>query len=219
MRSPRSGGVGRAGGITSTRRALGAAGDRELGDGLSDRGTRHRSAQCGDDILARVTIERCDECGFDGERWTDAQAISAVSELPTDWRQAIGGLDPVTISRRPIAQMWSIAEYTDHVRETVFGMRFILEIALADPGIDLGAPPEPVFEPEPREINIEASLTGFDHETLELCNALARLPAESWRLSVIVGGDQVDAHWMVRHALHDVTHHVGDIQHLRAALA
>jgi hypothetical protein len=172
-----------------------------------------------DDILPQVTIERCHACGFDGDHWTDAEAISAVSELPTDWRQAIRGLDPVTISRRPIAQMWSIAEYTDHVRETVFGMRFILDIALTDPGIDLGAPPEPVFEPEPREIDLEASLTGLDHEARQLCNDLARLPAESWRLSVIVGGDHVDAHWMVRHALHDVTHHLGDIQRLRAALA
>ena len=165
-----------------------------------------------------MTIERCDGCGFDGGGWTDAEAISAVGELPTQWRQAVRGLDLVTVCRRPTAQMWSIAEYTDHVRETVFGMRFLLDIALADPGLDLGEPPQPVFEPDAREIDVEASLAGFDHEVFELCSALAGLPAQSWRLSVVVGGDQVDAHWIVRHALHDVTHHLGDIQRIRVAL-
>jgi hypothetical protein len=125
----------------------------------------------------------------------------------------------VTVCRRPVAHRWSIAEYTDHVRKTVFGMRFILDIALADPGLDLGEPPEPAFEPEAREIDIEASLAGFDHEVFEFCNALAGLPAERWRLSVVVGGDEVDAHWMVRHALHDVTHHLGDIRRIHVALA
>ena len=94
----------------------------------------------------------------------------------------------MTVCRRPTAQMWSIAEYTDHVRETVFGMRFLLDIALADPGLDLGEPPQPVFEPDAREIDVEASLAGFDHEVFELCSALAGLPAQSWRLSVVVGG-------------------------------
>jgi len=166
-----------------------------------------------------VPIERCDECGFDGDRWSDAEAISAVAELPAEWRRVLRGLAPVTIGRRPNAQMWSIGEYTDHVRETVFGMRFILDIALADPGVDLGEPPESVFEAEAREVDLETALTGFDREVLELCNALTALPVESWRLSVIVGGDEVDAHWIVRHALHDVTHHIGDVQRIRAALA
>ena len=166
-----------------------------------------------------VAIERCDECGFDGDHWSDTEAIGAVAELPAEWRRALRGLDPVTIGRRPSAQMWSIGEYTDHVRETVFGMRFILDIALADPGVDLGAPPQPVFEAEGRDVDLETALTGFDREVLELCNTLTGLSAESWRLSVIVGGDEVDAHWIVRHALHDVTHHIGDVQRIRAALA
>jgi hypothetical protein len=47
--------------------------------------------------------------------------------------------------------MWSIAEYVDHVREVLFGMRFLLDTAVHDPGTDLAEPPEPSFEPEQRD--------------------------------------------------------------------
>jgi hypothetical protein len=70
--------------------------------------------------LRVVTIERCDECGFDGSAWTDTSAVLTVSGLPDQWRAAVAGLDTPQIELRSIDQMWSIGEYTDHVRETVF---------------------------------------------------------------------------------------------------
>ena len=165
-----------------------------------------------------MTIERCAECGFDSEEWTDKTAIAAVTDLPARWRRAIEGLDDDLMQRRPIARMWSIGEYTDHVRETTFGMRFILDIAVDDPGTDLGRPPEPRFDDEPRPIDVGAALTAFEHETVALAERLREIPVESWTSTVIIGNNHVDAHWIVRHALHDVTHHLGDIRRLRAAL-
>ena len=93
-----------------------------------------------------VPIERCAECGFDGGQWSDADALAAVAQLPARWRESVDALDAASAQRRPISSMWSIAEYTDHVREVIFGMRFVLDVALADPGADLGESPEARFE-------------------------------------------------------------------------
>jgi hypothetical protein len=162
--------------------------------------------------------ERCDECGFDGGQWSDADALAAVALLPARWRDNVDALDVASAQRRPIASMWSIAEYTDHIREVAFGMRFVLDVALADPGADLGASPAPRFDVEPRAIDVERSLMGFAREIGQLCDRLRQLSAEQWECHSIVNGDRADPHWIVRHALHDVTHHIGDIQRLRAAL-
>ena len=92
-----------------------------------------RAGGGGATMMSAVVVERCEECGFDGSRWTDAEAIAATAALPGRWRRAIAGLDGDDLARRPIAGMWSIAEYTDHVRETAFGMRFLLDVVRLRP--------------------------------------------------------------------------------------
>jgi hypothetical protein len=164
-----------------------------------------------------VTRERCHECGFDGAEWTDAAAVQAITELPAQLADAIGGLSPETLLQRPIPGMWSIAEYTDHVRETIFGMRFLLDTALGEPGAALGEPPEPRFDPEPRTIDVGRAVAGFGDEVRQLRERLGTTAPEMWGSWVTVDGDQVDVHWIARHAVHDVTHHLGDIRRLRAA--
>jgi hypothetical protein len=171
-----------------------------------------------DATLARVAIERCDECGFDGAFWSDTDAVRTITDLPARWAEAIGGLSTESLRLRPITGMWSIAEYTDHVRETIFGMRFLLDSALAEPGTSLGEPPEPRFDPEPRAIDVGKALAGFEDEVRQLCDRLKNIPADRWTSWVTVNGDRVDVHWIARHTIHDVTHHVGDVYRLRAAL-
>jgi hypothetical protein len=165
-----------------------------------------------------MPVERCSECGFDSSRWSDAEATRQVAGLPDLWAQAVSGVDPGDLYLRPIGGMWSIAEYTDHVRETTFGMRFVLDVALTDPGVDLGEPPQPRFDPEPRSLGAARALAAFRHEVKGLVAVLTALDDDRWAAAVVIGGDEVDVHWMVRHALHDITHHLGDVARLRDAL-
>ena len=108
-----------------------------------------------------VDLERCDECGFNGEEWSDAAALSAIAGLPTQFANAVTGLSSEDLLRRPVDGQWSIAEYTDHVREVLFGMRFLLDITLTQPGTDLGESPSSAFESEPRQIHIDTALVGI----------------------------------------------------------
>lgn len=97
-----------------------------------------------------MPIEVCGECGFDGGAYTDDEAIDAARTLPDSWSDAVKGLRPDDLHRRPIDGMWSIAEYSDHVRETASGMRFLLDIILTSPGTCLGDSPKPRFAPAVR---------------------------------------------------------------------
>jgi hypothetical protein len=163
-------------------------------------------------------VETCAECGFDGSAWTDAEAADAISGLPARWSDAISGVADADLQRRPIPTMWSIAEYVDHVREVLFGMRFLLDTAINDPRTDLGEPPDPAFEPEPRAIDVDVALAGLSREAEQLSDVLAVAPPSAWTATVIVSGDVLDLHWIARHAVHDPTHHLRDVTRLRGAL-
>jgi len=165
-----------------------------------------------------MPVERCAECGFDSAGWSDEAAVEAIGQLPAQWVDAVAGLGSDEVQRRVIPEMWSIAEYTDHVREVLFGMRFVLDSAVDQPGIDLGDAPEPEFAAEPRAIDIGAALSGIDREARALRDRLAELLESSWSSTAMVGGAEVDAHWLCRHAVHDATHHLGDVSRLRKAL-
>lgn len=165
-----------------------------------------------------VPIEVCPECGFDGGTWTDADAVAAISGLPLRWSDGVDGLSLADLQRRPRPTMWSIAEYVDHVRETLFGMRFLLDTALDSSGADLGDPPEPRFDPEPRTIDVQQALAGLASEAQRLHDQLQVTPPHAWTSTVIVGGEELDVHWIARHSVHDPTHHLQDIVSLRSLL-
>ena len=165
-----------------------------------------------------MIVERCEQCGFEGDRWTDIEAMTAIAVLPAQWRKVVSGLTSDQLHGRPVPEMWSIAEYVDHVREVLFGMRFLLDTAVTQPGTDLGEPPETRFDPEPRVVDIEVALSGIDREASALRDQLAKLPGSGWHSKVTAGGDEVDACWIARHAVHDATHHLLDVDRLRVAL-
>jgi hypothetical protein len=165
-----------------------------------------------------MVVERCRPCGFDGTDWSDVEAIALIAELPDRCTGAIDGLADRDLQRRPIPDSWSIAEYVDHVRETTFGMRFILAVALEGPGTDLGEPPASTFDPEPRVVDVPAALAGLRDQAEQLHDQLEQLAAPAWDVTVVIGGETVDVHWIARHAVHDSTHHLTDIARLRGLL-
>jgi hypothetical protein len=165
-----------------------------------------------------ATYETCDECGFNGEEWVDAEALSALLQLPDRFVGAIEGLTVEELLRRPVTSRWSIAEYVDHVREVLFGMRFLVDLVVTQPGIDLGEAPSSTFQAEPRRIDVVAALAGIKNEAVLLLESLAQLPVGAWRRTVTLDGTEIDPGWIARHALHDSTHHILDIEQLRLAL-
>src|ERR687897_1889259 len=120
----------------------------------------------------------------------------------TGGRRAWSAADPA---------MWSIAEYCDHVREVLFGMRFMLDVAVVDPGTDLGPAPKPRFDPVSRAVDVTEALAGISHGAGELVSRLTALDRPVWTSTVTDDGMASDLHWIARHPVHDATHHLGDI--------
>jgi hypothetical protein len=168
--------------------------------------------------MRNVSAERCGPCGFDSDEWSDASASAAIQRLPSQWTSAVAGLTARDQLRRPVHQMWSIAEYADHVREVLFGMRFLLDTAISQPGTDLGDSPPQQFASQARQIDVETALDGIDNEAHSLSQQLSGLSSDGWDLTVTFDGTSVDPHWISRHAVHDATHHLLDIARLRSAL-
>ena len=163
-------------------------------------------------------VERCDECGFDGSDWTDDAAVDAISTLGDRWFEAVAQLSDEDATKRPIENTWSIGEYVDHVREVLFAMRFVLGVAAENPGTDLGDPPASEFSPEAKQVDLEVALRLLRDEAEQLVLAFRGLPRESWSAVVRFEGEDHDAHWICRHAVHDATHHLGDVERLKAAM-
>src|SRR5918996_2691047 len=86
----------------------------------------------------------------------------------TGGRRAWSAADPA---------MWSIAESCDHVREVLFGMRFMLDVAVVDPGTDLGPAPKPRFDPVSRAVDVTEALAGISHGAGELVSPDGAGPA------------------------------------------
>ena len=129
----------------------------------------------------------------------------------------VGGLDDDVLQTRFELGQWSIAEYADHTRETLFAMRFLLGMALSTDEPDLGPAPTPRFTAEARSIDIAAAISGIDAESNELAAELAVLDMEQWSRGATIDGERVDVRWIARHAVHDATHHLHDIGRIRAA--
>lgn len=168
--------------------------------------------------MADVVPEACVECGFNAEEWSDAEALLAIEDLPARYVVAVAELTSDELLRRPVDNRWSIAEYADHVREVLFGMRLLLEMSITHAGTDLGESPSSPFQPEPRRIEIDSALAGIEREAASLLVSFSKLSPIEWDSTVTLDGTDVDPRWISRHAVHDATHHILDIERLRLAL-
>jgi hypothetical protein len=91
-------------------------------------------------------------------------------------------------------------------------------MAVREPGTDLGESPSSPFQLEPRQIDIDAALVGIEREVTSLLESFSELSPDEWHWIVTLDGTNVGPHWIVRHAVHDSTHHLLDIERLRLAL-
>jgi MOSC domain-containing protein YiiM len=166
-----------------------------------------------------VPVDRCDECHFDGGRWTDQDVLTTLGVLAELWDGHLDGAGERVLHVRPDAETWSIAEYTQHLPDTLWAMRFLAELAATAPGTDLGHVERPTFDAEPAMVDLEAARARLREESALLAGALAAVPPEEWPARTVgFSGDVVDLGWIGRHALHDATHHLHDVGRIRVAL-
>lgn len=168
--------------------------------------------------LVAQPLDQCEQCGFDGAEWNDQDTIKTIQHAPDllgHWSAALAaGLH----NTRPESTTWSVAEYADHIRETLFGMRFIIDLAIGETGVDLGPIPPPNEPGDPRLLDLAACVDAVATESQALQRTLNRLGPDDWKCAVVLDGKQHTVTWASRHAVHDLWHHLTDIARIGAAL-
>jgi len=158
--------------------------------------------------------ERCAECGFDPARVTLFEAIATFRSLGLRWGQLLEAAGD-RVRERPAPDVWSPLEYAAHTRDVLALHAWALE--------QVFTVERPVF-PEVGEAEMAASAAADadadPHDVAvhlgvhasHLADVAALAPPEAWQRPARIGERTVDGGYLVRHALHDATHHLLDVE-------
>lgn len=158
-----------------------------------------------------VANETCEACRFDGAQYDLSDTLATVRALAPMWEQTIEGVPLEVLTTRPAPPVWSAVEYLAHTADVVANMGRLLHATLTVD--DLALPPVP-DTPDPAPESLEDALARLKANATRLQDKAAGLdgPADPrWQRAVHAGDDTVDAAWIVRHAVHDATHHLSDV--------
>lgn len=159
-----------------------------------------------------VASETCETCAFDGGQYDLRDSLATLRALAPMWRQTIEGVDGGPLVARPSSAGWSVAEHTAHSADVMQAMGRLLHGLLTLDDLEVEAVPE---EHAP---DVSA---GFDAALDRLTANLDRLHGRAqraggarspeWRRTAVLGGQEVDGAWVLRHAVHDGTHHLAAV--------
>ena len=160
--------------------------------------------------------ERCAECGFDASHLTVPDAIAALRSLRRRWHEAFEDVPDEDLRTRPNIKVWSPLEYAAHTRDVlrmhVAGLAEILagkKPTYPSVPAEQDAPDHGHNELEPETVLDELG-DAADAEAAEA--EAARGPA--WERTVTLGGETLTADWMIKHSVHDATHHLFDVERI-----
>lgn len=158
-----------------------------------------------------VPVETCEACRFDGAQYDQRDALGTVRALAPMWEQTLEGQTDEVLGQRPAPGVWSATEYLSHSADIVEAMGRLLHATLTIEDLELPSlkiePPEPAAEPTDR------ALTRFTENAARLHAKASSVPARdrAWRRAVRAGDGEIDAAHVLRHAIHDATHHLSDV--------
>jgi hypothetical protein len=162
-------------------------------------------------------MDRCDGCGFVYD--LDLAGVAADEIVANADRMAsiLVGRELADVTRRPQAQTWSVLEYCCHVRDVLLVQRERVLLALREdqPDVATMGRDERVEADgynEQRPVDVARQL---QDSALMLGGVLRRLAAESWNRTLMYNYPERaprSVRWVAVHTLHEVTHHLGDVQ-------
>ena len=159
----------------------------------------------------------CRECGFSYAEIPAESAVELIRTVPTAVRDAVAGIPASAHRERPLTGGWSAVEYVCHLRDVYAVYTIRLHRARTED--------RPVLEPMLNDLrarrfrynerDVDAVLDEVDANTAGFCDEVARVAPDGWARTVTrLPGEQRTARWLVRQALHEGQHHVGDIRRL-----
>ena len=165
--------------------------------------------------------ERCEECGFDGTRLTVTDAVTALRSMGRRWREVFEDVAAERLRERPDRATWSALEYAAHTRDVLalvgWGMNQVLEGG--KPSFDPVEPDPPGADHGYNALDPGKVLNELAANAERMAARAERALPEHWGRTGMMGGVETDAGWFLRHAVHDASHHLRDVERgLRSAV-
>src|SRR3954451_5218545 len=162
-------------------------------------------------------MDRCEGCGFAYDlelaRVAGDQIVALASQIAT----MVVECDVAVVTKRPDVQTWSMLEYACHVRDVplVQRERVLLALRVEEPNVETMGRDERVDADgynERRPVDVCCQL---NDAALLFSGVLSRLDYESWERTLIYNYPQPSPRslkWVAVHTLHELTHHLADVQ-------
>ena len=165
--------------------------------------------------------ERCTACGFDGAVFDGSALLDALSALGPSWSALLDGAGEF-LRVRPEPRTWSAIEYAAHSRditelhrwavgEALTGTEPVLPEVEADALIESAASDYGTADPVTVATGLGTAATGMADDA-------RTAGAAAWRNGITIGTSRSSVRRLLEHALHDSTHHLGDVARGLAAL-
>jgi uncharacterized damage-inducible protein DinB len=165
---------------------------------------------------------RCDVCALAYPEISIRDAVNAIVGLPGAVREVVGTIPPEAHRVRPAPQVWSVAEYLCHIRDVYVSFTIRLHRTRTEDRPAL----EPMFNDlrarrfRYNACDLETTLDELAAAAAGFCEEIARTGEHDWsRVATRLPGEQRTARWLVRQAMHEGIHHLGDIRRIGETLS
>jgi len=156
----------------------------------------------------------CADCGLVYSEISIEDAVNVIVGLPGAVRKVVSAI-PIEARRvRPGRRVWSVAEYLCHLRDVyiVFTIRLHRVRTEDRPAL------EPMFNDlrarrfRYNDCDFDATLDELAAAAAGFCEQVDRTGEGEWdRIVSRLPGEDRTARWLVRQAMHEGVHHLGDI--------
>lgn len=168
----------------------------------------------------------CPECGLDYDTVSPRDAAAAVRSFPRRYRELLEDFDEdedadTLLRQRPDATTWSALEYTVHVADLLEAFAPVLRRMTQEdhPTLDFFDSDERAAEQRYNEADPDAALDRLESASQALATVIDGVDPAAWtRMATFSWGDR-DALTTARNAVHEGSHHLGDVEKVLESVA
>jgi uncharacterized damage-inducible protein DinB len=163
----------------------------------------------------------CNACDLTYDEVTHDRAVLEIQTVPGSVREILATLTAEEVRRRPHAGIWSVTEYVCHLRDVYAVYTVRLHRTRTED--------RPVLEPmlndlrarrfRYNELAVTAVLEELESNVAGFGDEVSRVRQADWgRVATRLPGEERTALWLVRQAMHEGRHHLGDVHAVASAV-